>query len=105
VDGNIGSCAGVAEMLIQSHIRPDPVNQPDVYEVHLLPALPKAWPSGSVTGLRARGGHEIDFSWQNGNVTSVKIKSLRGHPLKLRYGNKTTELKLNAGETRDLIDL
>jgi alpha-L-fucosidase 2 len=105
VDGNFGATGGVAEMLIQSHVRPDGANQPDVYEVHLLPALPKAWPSGSVTGLRARGGHEIDFSWQNGNVTSVKVKSLLGHPLKLRYGNKTTEIKMNAGETRTLADL
>jgi alpha-L-fucosidase 2 len=105
VDGNFGGTAGVAEMLLQSHIRPDAANQPNLYEVHLLPALPSAWPSGSVTGLRARGGHEIDFSWQNGNVTSVKIRSLLGHPLKLRYGNKTTDLSIKAGETRTLNDL
>jgi alpha-L-fucosidase 2 len=99
VDGNFGATGGVAEMLIQSHIRPDAKGKPNLYEVHLLPALPKAWPKGSVTGLRARGGHEVDFSWENGKVTKVTLRSKLGNPLKLRIGEKITDVKTEAGKT------
>jgi alpha-L-fucosidase 2 len=89
IDGNFAATAGVCEMLLQS--------QSD--EVVLLPALPAAWPAGSVSGLRARGGFELAFTWQSGRLASVEVRSLLGRPLALRSGSRHAEFNTVAGET------
>ncbi|MBI5818683.1 MAG: glycoside hydrolase family 95 protein [Verrucomicrobia bacterium] len=96
IDGNFGASAGVAEMLLQSHIR----NPAGTFLIHLLPALPKAWPAGSVKGLRARGGFEVDLAWQDGKLTTATIHSISGTACKARYGEKVVDLNLKPGQSR-----
>jgi alpha-L-fucosidase 2 len=79
IDGNFGGCSGIAEMLMQSHAG----------EIELLPALPKAWPTGSVKGLRARGAFEVDIAWQDGKVTSYRIASNDRRKATVRVNGET----------------
>jgi len=78
IDGNFGATAGIAEMLLQSH---GP-------EIHLLPALPAAWPEGSVRGLRARGGFEVDIEWRAGKVTTYTVRSNEPRAVTVRVNGR-----------------
>lgn len=83
IDGNLGLTAAVGEMLLQSHAG----------EIELLPALPKDWSAGKVTGLRARGGFEVDLSWQEGRLVKATVRQTApAVGAVLRYGPKTIEL-------------
>ena len=89
IDGNFGGASGIAQMLLQSHSG----------TVDLLPALPGAWPAGKVTGLRARGGFELDITWKDGELAGAVVRSKLGGPCKLRCGDRTVTLKTKAGES------
>ncbi|MCP4309667.1 MAG: glycoside hydrolase family 95 protein [Bacteroidetes bacterium] len=92
IDANFGGSAGIAEMLIQSHSG----------TIHLLPALPEAWSSGEVTGLKARGGYEINLNWENHELTKAMIRSEQGKPCKLRYRGEVINLDIKRGGKRTI---
>jgi alpha-L-fucosidase 2 len=89
IDGNFGGASAIAEMLMQSHNG----------EIEFLPALPKAWPTGSITGLRARGGFDVDVAWKDGKLTTATVRSTAGTQATLRYGDVTKQIKLRPGES------
>lgn len=92
IDGNFGGAAGMAEMLLQSQTG----------TLDLLPALPAAWPSGSVRGLRARGGFVVNMEWQQGKLQAVEINSEAGRECVVRYGEKVLRFATKAGQTYKL---
>jgi alpha-L-fucosidase 2 len=95
IDGNFGATSGVTEMLLQSHLRN---NKGDFY-LDILPALPDALATGSITGIKARGGFELALEWENGVISSIIVKSLLGNKLLLRYKGKLIETETSAGES------
>lgn len=93
IDGNFGGTAGVCEMLMQSRL----TDRSTVIE--LLPALPKEWSNGKVSGLCARGGYEVSFEWKGGKVRDAQIKAKEAGTVTLLYNNQRKTLKLKAGQT------
>ncbi len=87
IDGNTAGAAGIAEMLLQSH--------GDV--LHLLPSLPSAWPTGSVRGLRGRGGITVSIHWRDGRLSSAIVKADRETDLTIRYRSRTAKVHLRRG--------
>ncbi len=91
LDGNFGFTSAVAEMLLQSHRS----------EIHILPALPKAWPEGEVRGLRARGGYTVSIAWKNGTLTRVEIQSSLGGSIRLRSSTKLSGSGISGTPAKD----
>lgn len=87
IDGNFGATSGITEMLVQSHTG----------VIDLLPALPKAWPTGHIKGIRARGGFEVDLSWEQGRLTTATLRSIGGASCNVRYQDTTITLAPGPG--------
>lgn len=91
IDGNFGGIAGMAEMLVQSHLG----------EIHLLAALPTAWDSGSVKGLKARGNFTVNMDWIDGQLNGAVITSQAGGPCTLRTAAPITVMETKATSIAD----
>ncbi len=92
IDGNFGGTAGVCEMLMQSGDN----------KIELLPALPEQWKDGSVSGLCARGGFEVNFKWKDGKVRDCSIKAKTNSSVTLLYNGQQKTVKLKAGKTQNI---
>ena len=88
MDANFGTTSGIAEMLLQSHAG----------VIHLLPALPKEWQTGKVTGLKARGGYEVDMEWKNGELTEANILSPKDGKIRIKYKEEYFDFDVNGGK-------
>lgn len=91
IDGNFGGASGILEMILQSHLD----------KIELLPALPTALAEGRVSGIVARGGFELSFSWKEGKLKGVSVLSKSGMPCVLQYNDKIVEFETEAGKTYD----
>jgi alpha-L-fucosidase 2 len=100
IDGNFGTTAGVAEMLLQSHQKLSvPKDGPELRVIDLLPALPKAWSEGSITGLRTRDGFTVDLAWKNGALSRAVLHASQSTPCLLRLGDNYIVLKARSGKS------
>ena len=107
IDGNFGGCAGIGEMLLQSRGAGETMlddaggklsgGATATATIRLLPALPQAWPTGSIRGLCARGGFEVDCTWRDGRLREATIHSKQGGACRVCYRNKFVILKTKAG--------
>ncbi|MCH8980364.1 MAG: glycoside hydrolase family 95 protein, partial [Armatimonadetes bacterium] len=95
IDGNFGALAGILEMIVQDHDG----------AIEFLPALPSAWPTGSLKGVRARGGVELDIEWKDGELTEVRVRSDKDGRVTVRYRGKDREVDVRAGRDTVLTDL
>jgi alpha-L-fucosidase 2 len=84
IDGNFGGAAGILQMLVQSHGG----------RIHLLPALPKAWPTGRVRGVRVRGAAMVDLAWEGGRLASAVLRSAPGGSYRIRHAGRDLDLQL-----------
>lgn len=98
IDGNFGLTAGITEALLQSQRR----DGQNGFILDLLPALPSAWPDGYITGIRARGGFEVDIQWAGGKLKQLAVKSLNGNDCTLQYGKQSIKLRTQPGQTHRL---
>ncbi|MDY0357224.1 MAG: glycoside hydrolase N-terminal domain-containing protein [Sedimentisphaerales bacterium] len=97
IDGNFGGASGIAEMLVQTRAR---FSGPAMTaEIELLPALPEAFATGSVQGLRAKGGFDVDIEWADGKLVVATIRSRLGNACRLRYGDVVREMRIEKGGT------
>jgi alpha-L-fucosidase 2 len=88
IDGNLGGTAAITEMLIQS--------TPN--EIVVLSALPSQWSSGSLKGVRVRGGGKVDIVWNAGQLTELRVRSERAANYRIRYGDNTVNLETRRDE-------
>jgi alpha-L-fucosidase 2 len=88
IDGNLGGPAAITEMLIQS--------TPD--EITILSALPQQWPTGTLKGVRVRGGAKVDIEWKDGTLSKFAIQSARGTKYHLSYAKQSTDIQLQSGK-------
>jgi alpha-L-fucosidase 2 len=99
IDGNFGGTAGIAEMLLQSSA--PRADRPA--RIELLPALPPPWAQGKVSGLRARGGFEVQLQWRDGKLAGATIRNTgQGASVDVAYGEKTMRLTIDAGASQSL---
>jgi alpha-L-fucosidase 2 len=89
IDGNLGGPAAIAEMLVQSRVD----------EIRLLPALPRRWPTGSLEGIRVRGGGRVDLAWRDGRLSEVTLRSDEPRAYRVVYGDLSAETRLAPGRT------
>jgi alpha-L-fucosidase 2 len=89
----------MTEMLLQSQSTVAGEGKGEVRILDLLPALPRDWPAGSVKGLRARGGFEVDLKWREGKLEQARITSLLGNVCELKTGNHSFTLKTRNGSS------
>jgi alpha-L-fucosidase 2 len=88
IDGNLGGPAAITEMLVQSTDN----------EISVLPALPRQWPSGSLKGVRVRGGGKVDITWKEGRLTELRLQSDRAKKYRVNYSDRSSEVQIELGK-------